>query len=230
MVIDDAPQRSTACRGSSGRPSGRCSGHLCPGAAIENRHGGDRAAATETLWDGHMTFSLNPADLVREASTHLGHVAQVYPAGPHGLWLPLSLLALGWSRRWRHDENAEQPALSPRRWRRGTRATQGAATSLTKQTERTQPGLTNGRDRSRGVHRRWIPAAPRCRGVRGGVRGTLPVWADDFADRPVHTRLPQVVLADRRWPPFAQAGASARRRAGGRPRAMAATDGTAERI
>ena len=40
--------------------------------------------AMETLWDGHMTFSLNPADLVREASTHLGHVAQVYPAGPHG--------------------------------------------------------------------------------------------------------------------------------------------------
>ncbi|MET0901628.1 MAG: hypothetical protein ABWZ52_00175 [Acidimicrobiales bacterium] len=52
-------------------------------------------SSMETLWDGHMTFSLNPADLVREASTHLGHVAQVYPGGPHGLWLPLSLLALG---------------------------------------------------------------------------------------------------------------------------------------
>jgi hypothetical protein len=55
----------------------------------------DIESSIETLWDGHMTFSLNPANLVREASTHLGHVGQVYPAGPHRLWLPLILLALG---------------------------------------------------------------------------------------------------------------------------------------
>lgn len=48
----------------------------------------------EVAYDGHLDLSLNPLTSVRTVLTHLGRVAEVFPAGPDGWLSVLGLLAV----------------------------------------------------------------------------------------------------------------------------------------